>query len=82
MPPEIPGMLSSTTPGTLTQPVTVSIGGKAAEVLYAGPAPGLLSGVCQVNARVPSGLASAAGALVSVTIGTITSPLGVTLSIR
>jgi uncharacterized protein (TIGR03437 family) len=81
-PPEAPGTLAPTNPATLTRPVSVTIGGKTAEVLYAGPAPGLLSGVFQVNARVPSGAGSTSGVLVSVTIGAITSPLGVTLSVR
>jgi uncharacterized protein len=35
-------------------PVRVTIGGHNAEVLYAGPAPGLVEGVAQVNARVPA----------------------------
>ena len=39
-------------------PVTVSIGGVDAQVLYAGAAPGLVSGVLQVNARIPAGLAA------------------------
>ncbi len=34
--------------------VTVTIGGEAAEVHYAGAAPGLVSGVVQVNAEVPA----------------------------
>jgi uncharacterized protein (TIGR03437 family) len=33
--------------------VSVSIGGRPAEVLYAGAAPGLVAGVIQVNARIP-----------------------------
>ncbi|MBV6432555.1 MAG: hypothetical protein IANPNBLG_02697 [Bryobacteraceae bacterium] len=32
------------------------IAGSAAEVLYAGPSPGLVSGVTQINVRVPPGL--------------------------
>ena len=32
---------------------SVQIGSVPAEVLYAGPAPGLVSGVFQVNARIP-----------------------------
>jgi len=35
-------------------PVHVDIGGEAAEVLYAGAAPGLVSAVFQVNVRVPA----------------------------
>ncbi|HKW98649.1 MAG TPA: IPT/TIG domain-containing protein [Bryobacteraceae bacterium] len=34
-------------------PVSVSFSGNMAEVLYAGPAPGIVAGVLQINARVP-----------------------------
>jgi uncharacterized protein (TIGR03437 family) len=37
----------------LSAPASVLIGGVGAQVLYAGSAPGLLSGVLQINARVP-----------------------------
>jgi hypothetical protein len=38
----------------------VRIGGRPAEVLYGGTAPGLLIGVCQVNARIPANAESGA----------------------
>lgn len=38
--------------------VSVTIGGQTAKLTYAGVAPGLISGVLQVNAVVPSGLKS------------------------
>jgi uncharacterized protein (TIGR03437 family) len=38
--------------------VSVAIGGQPAELTYAGAAPGLISGIPQVNAIVPAGLAS------------------------
>jgi uncharacterized protein (TIGR03437 family) len=47
------------TPTDLRRPVanvSVRIGGQAAEVLYAGSAPGLVSGALQVNVRVPANL--------------------------
>ena len=34
-------------------PVHVYIGGGAAELLYAGAAPGMVAGVAQANVRVP-----------------------------
>jgi uncharacterized protein (TIGR03437 family) len=40
-------------PGAVRSGVEVSLYGSPAEVLYAGPAPGLLAGVYQVNIRVP-----------------------------
>jgi uncharacterized protein (TIGR03437 family) len=38
------------------RPVTASIGGLPADVLYSGAAPGLVAGATQVNVRVPEGL--------------------------
>ena len=35
-------------------PVGVRIGGRVADVTYAGAAPGLVAGMLQVNARVPA----------------------------
>lgn len=43
----------------VTTPITVSIGGiavSAADVLYAGLSPGSISGLYQINVRVPSGV--------------------------
>ena len=37
-------------------PVSVTIGGKPATILYAGSAPGLVAGIIQVNCIVPAGL--------------------------
>ncbi len=42
----------------LTNPVRVTIGGTPAELLYFSEAPGLLSGVLQVNAVVPESVSS------------------------
>jgi uncharacterized protein (TIGR03437 family) len=41
-------------------PVSVRIGGVGADVLYAGAAPGLVSGVLQINVRVPQTFACTA----------------------
>jgi len=43
---------------SFTQPVSVSIGGEAAGVLYGGSAPTLGSGFFQINVQLPSNLAS------------------------
>jgi uncharacterized protein (TIGR03437 family) len=42
--------------GQLAEPISLNIGGIGAEVLYAGPAPGIVGGVIQINARVPLGV--------------------------
>jgi uncharacterized protein (TIGR03437 family) len=61
----VPGVpTGSVTPGVppfpkpVATPVTVTIGGLPADVQYAGEAPTLVSGVIQVNAVVPPGVAS------------------------
>ena len=55
----------------LTQPVSVTVGGEPAGILYPGSAPTLDSGFFQINVRLPSDLTSAAQVL-SVTIGGVT----------
>ena len=74
-------VLFATGGGRDTSAVNVSIGGFAAEVLYAGPAPGF-PGLMQVNARVPGGNAPAGVVPVVITVGTVSSQDGVTLVVR
>ncbi|MCX6627462.1 MAG: hypothetical protein NTW28_07520, partial [Candidatus Solibacter sp.] len=69
-------------PANTTRPVTASIGARPAEVLYAGAAPGLVSGVVQINLRIPSGVAPNVAAPLFLTVGPATTPAGVTVSIR
>lgn len=52
----------ATGPAQIAQNVVVTIGGKAAQVLYAGAAPGNVNGFTQVNAVVPADI-GASGAL-------------------
>lgn len=62
-------------------PVTVSIGGQPASVLFYGEAPNLVSGVMQINVQVPTNVAS--GDLpIQVSVGASTSQLGVTVSVQ
>ncbi len=62
-------------------PVVVKIGGQTAQVQYAGVAPGLTAGVMQVNVTVPAGAGSGAVELI-VTVGTASSPPGVTIQLK
>jgi len=62
-------------------PVSVTIGGLPARVLYAGGAPGLIAGVFQVNAQVPESLAAGPQEIV-LTVGTATSQRGVTVAVK
>ena len=60
--------------------VAVTIGGVAAEVRYAGGAPGLIAGVMQVNVVVPFGLSGTAPVVLRV--GGAASQGGVTVAVR
>ena len=63
-------------------PVTLTIGGQAASISYAGESPGFASGVLQINAMVPSGTASGAQPVV-VTIGNVdNSAQGITVQVQ
>lgn len=66
---------------TLTLPVSVTIGGTNAMVLYAGSAPTLESGYFQINAALPSGLQTSAAANLVVTVGG-SSSVAVPISIQ
>lgn len=62
-------------------PVVVLINGEGAYVAFYGEAPGLVSGVMQLNVQVPADAAS--GNLpISVSIGGNSSPSGVTISVE
>ena len=62
-------------------PVSVQIGGVAAQVLYAGAAPGLVAGVLQVNVLIPAG-APAGAVPVAITVGANQSQMNVTVAVR
>lgn len=64
-----------------TLPVTLTVGGYPANILFAGAAPGF-AGLLQINARVPGGLASTGNVPVVLRIGTASSQTGVTLAVR
>ncbi|HUJ71302.1 MAG TPA: hypothetical protein VLZ30_03605, partial [Verrucomicrobiae bacterium] len=62
-------------------PVTVTIDGQTAEVLYAGAAPTLVGGIVQVNATVPANVRSGV-VPITLSIGGVTSQPGVTVAIQ
>jgi len=67
--------------GVANAATTVTIGGQPATVAYAGQAPGAVTGLFQVNATVPAGVASGAQPLV-VTVGGVASQSGVTVQVE
>jgi trimeric autotransporter adhesin len=64
----------------LRAPVSATVGGAAAVIEYAGPAPGAVAGLYQVNLRVPAGLPAGA-AEVRVTVGEAVSQSGFTVAV-
>jgi len=63
-------------------PVRVTIGGVAAELLYAGAAPYYVSGLMQINARVPRYIEPGDYVPVVLTVGDRSSLPAVTVSVR
>jgi uncharacterized protein (TIGR03437 family) len=68
----------------LPQPVlqvSATIGGRAVQPQYAGAAPGLVSGVIQINVQIPTGVTPGAVPVV-IQVGTSSSPNGVTIYVQ
>jgi uncharacterized protein (TIGR03437 family) len=63
-------------------PVSVTIYGLPATVLYAGAAPGMVAGVLQINVVLPAGAGPYTYDEVVVTIGDYVSPSAVTVSVQ
>jgi uncharacterized protein (TIGR03437 family) len=79
-PPGVTGKVNNTSPlPAPVQPVTLTIGGQNAQILYAGAAPGFVSGAMQINAIVPN-LAPGNNVPIVLRVGNTTSPT-VTMSI-
>ena len=63
-------------------PVTATINGIDATVVYAGSAPGFVSGAMQVNVRIPDNAPTGAAVPLVVKIGTASTQPGVTIAIQ
>jgi uncharacterized protein (TIGR03437 family) len=79
-PPGVDGKPAGAVLPTPVASVSVTIGGQAANVTYAGGAPGVIAGVMQVNAVVPNVVSG--NAAVVVTIGGVASQSGVTMAVK
>jgi uncharacterized protein (TIGR03437 family) len=76
----IDGALAGKNPPVPTAPVSLMIGGVAAEVTYAGGAPGYPAGLMQINAVIPSSIPPNVATPVVLTIGTVNSQPGTTIA--
>src|SRR5262249_26105156 len=63
-------------------PVTATIGGKDAQVIYAGPSPGLIWGLTQVNVIVPDSAPTGLAVPIVITVGGRSTQSGVTMAIK
>ncbi len=81
-PAQADGQVTGNNPPLTSLPVSVQIGGAAAQVQYAGAAPGLIAGVLQVNCVVPQNIVPGESVPVDLTVGSTSSPSGVTIAIQ
>jgi uncharacterized protein (TIGR03437 family) len=72
--------LFGTGEGVTGLPFSLTIGGYAATILYAGPS-GTYPGMFQINAQVPSGYFSGGTLPVVVTVGSVSTQSGLTVTI-
>jgi uncharacterized protein (TIGR03437 family) len=76
------GLINSVPLPLPVAPVTVTIGGQNATVNFAGGAPGLVAGVIQVNAQIPTGTPAGNAVPVVVQVGTSNSQPGITIAVN
>jgi uncharacterized protein (TIGR03437 family) len=76
------GTISGSSAATPNLPITVTIGGTPAQILYGADAPGLVSGVIQINAVIPKGIGYSHHVPVKWSAGSFTSPDGVTIAVN
>jgi uncharacterized protein (TIGR03437 family) len=79
-PPGSDGNLAVST-ANVVLPVSVFIAGRAAQLLYAGSAPGNVNGFAQINAVIPADMPYGGNLPLVVQIGGVSSQAGVTLAV-
>jgi uncharacterized protein (TIGR03437 family) len=77
----IDGKLATDPPPTPLLPVTVTIGGQPATVLYAGGALGAVAGVMQLRVQIPTGVQSGNAVPIVLKVGDASSQPGVTVAV-
>jgi len=70
------------TAGQISEPVTATIGGIAAEITYAGIAPGFSAGALQVNVLIPANAPTGNAVPVRISVGGRQSQTDVSVAIR
>lgn len=78
----ITGEITGTDTKRPVLPVSVTIGGVAAAILYAASAPDAVSGLFQVNAVVPQSVAPGPAVPLVLTVGTVSGPGSVTIAVK
>ena len=78
----VDGLLATGPSYTPNAQISVKIGDLPCHLNYQGAAPGLVSGVLQINAQVPTGVTPGASVPVQIIVGTASSQSGVTLAVR
>lgn len=63
-------------------PVSVEVGGKAATVVYAGSAPGLVRGALQVNFTLAADTPTGTNVPITLKVGEVVSQTGVTIAVK
>jgi uncharacterized protein (TIGR03437 family) len=81
-PSSVDGFLASAPLPAPNANVSVTIGGLPCQLNYEGAAPGLVSGVLQINAQVPAEVAPGPNVPVQISIGSANSPATITLAVE
>jgi uncharacterized protein (TIGR03437 family) len=79
--PCVDGQIYQSSFPTATLPVTVGVGSVGAQILYAGQAPDLMTGVAQINITIPTGAPTGVVPL-TLLVGGVFSPSGVTIAVK
>jgi uncharacterized protein (TIGR03437 family) len=66
----------------LLLPVTATIGGVSATVLFAGDVPGTTTGLVQINVQIPANAPGGPAIPLQLTVGGVSTAAGVTLAIQ
>jgi uncharacterized protein (TIGR03437 family) len=69
-------------PGSLLEAVTATAGGVPASIQYAGPAPGLVAGVVQINVVIPANVTVGNTIPIQLVVGGVAAPAGTTIAVR